>query len=171
MSPIHLETIPLFAGLTETEAGLVLEIFQEVSFAPGQTVVAEGDQGDEMFILIHGRVRVVKSMLLRGLDLPALAGKDARKVLAVLTGEMRPVFGEMALIDADTRSATVETVEKASFLKTDRDSFFALVEQHPALGCRLLTNLAKRLAVMVRSDNREVVKLTTALALVLASKR
>lgn len=171
MSSIHLETIPLFAGLTEQEANLVLAIFREVSFPPGQTVVAEGDQGDEMFVLIAGKVRVVKSMLLRGLDLPALTGKDARKVLAVLTGEMHPVFGEMALIDADTRSATVETLENSSFLKTSRDRFFALVEQHPALGCKLLMNLAKRLALMVRSDNREVVKLTTALALVLASKR
>jgi CRP/FNR family transcriptional regulator, cyclic AMP receptor protein len=171
MTSLRLDAIPLFADLDPDEASEVLPIFQEVSFPPGHTVVAEGEDGQEMFVLVSGKVRVVKSMLLRGLDLPALTGKDARKVLAVLTGETSPVFGEMALINAETRSATVETLETSVFLKTDRHGFFALIHRKPKLGCKLLANLAKHLADMVRASNHEVVKLTTALALVLAAKR
>ena len=171
MNGLKLETIPLFSGLGPLEVQTVLAIFEEVFYQPGQTVVAEGELSQDMFLLTSGKVRVVKSMLLTGLNLPALAGKDARKVLAVLTGEKCPVFGEMALINADPRSASVEALEPSVFLKTDRPRFFALVRSQPELGCKLLANLAKRLATMVRDSNLEVVKLTTALALVLAAKR
>ena len=57
------------------------------------------------------------------------------------------------------------------FLVTDHGRFFGLVRNDPALGAKLLTALCERLSHMVRSSNSEVMKLTTALALVLAGKR
>lgn len=168
MSAIRWNTIALFEGLEENELALVRPLFDELTVDKGQAVVAEGDKGSEMFVLVSGKVRVVKSMLLRGVDIPALTGQDPRKVLVVLTGETHPMFGEMALIDSDTRSATVETLEPSTFLKTDRERFFGLIEREPRLGCKLLVRIAARMSVMVRSSNHEVVKLTTALALLLS---
>ncbi|MBI4804976.1 MAG: cyclic nucleotide-binding domain-containing protein [Desulfovibrio sp.] len=171
MSTVRFESIPLFARLSPDEIDRVRPIFSERSFPPRTHVIVEGETGSEMFILVSGKVRIVKSMILPGIDIAALAGKDPSKVLATLTGEVQPLFGEMGLISDSPRSATVETLEAARFLVTDRERFFALVQADTGLGCKLLSALCERLADMVRSSNSEVMKLTTALTLLLSGKR
>jgi CRP-like cAMP-binding protein len=110
-------------------------------------------------------------MILEGLHLPLEEVRNPRKVLATVDGSHCPVFGEMALLDEDTRSATVETLEDSRFLKTGRNDFFELVGREPAVGCKLLTVLGRRLAANVRRSNAELIKLTTALALALSQSR
>lgn len=171
MNTVRFESIPLFARLSPEELDRVRPIFSQRSFPPRTRVIVEGDTGLEMYILISGKVRIVKSMILPGVDIAALAGKDPSKVLATLTGEVQPLFGEMGLISDAPRSATVETLEAARFLVTDRERFLALVETDTELGCKLLSSLCERLADMVRSSNGEVMKLTTALALLLSGRR
>lgn len=171
ISRLSLESVSLFAKLTPEEIDLVQPIFTERTFAPGARVIVENEAGNEMFVLMSGTVRIVKTMLLPGLDPAALPVKDARKVLATLTGETRPVFGEMGLVSDSPRSATVETLEQSLFLVTDRERFFGLVEKEPRLGARLFAALCERMAEMVRSSNGEVMKLTTALALLLSGRR
>ena len=168
MNIIHWERIALFKGLSDAELSVVSPIFEQVRFDAGHAVLSEGADGEDMYILTAGRVRIVKSMLLKGLD---LMGHEPRKVLATLSAEGYPVFGEMALIDDAPRSATVETLEPSVFLRTTRSRFFELTAAHPALGCTLLTAVSMRLAGMVRTSNSEVVKLTTALALLLQGNR
>lgn len=170
MSQVRWETISLFAKLDPREQELARGLFSRRDYPAGAVVVAEGEPGQEMFVLVSGRVRVVKSMLLPGLAPELFGASEARKVLATLTGENCPVFGEMSLVSDSPRSASVETTEDSSFLVADRDGFFGLAGREPALGCKLLTALCGQLAEMVRSSNAEVVKLTTALALVLSAK-
>lgn len=168
MNAIRWEKIALFAGLSSTELEMVSPMFEQVRFKAAHTVLTEGEDGEDMYILVQGKVRIVKSMLLKDLD---LKGHEPRKVLATLTGDNYPVFGEMALIDDAPRSATVETLEPSLFLRIHRERFFDLAARHPELGCKLLAAVGKRLAGMVRTSNSEVVKLTTALALLLQGQR
>jgi len=163
--------IALFKGLCQTDLEQVRPIFDQRTLPPGTPVITEGETGQEMFVLVRGKVRIVKAMLLPGLNVPLLDLKDPRKVLAELTGDCLPFFGEMGLLSDAPRSATVETVEQSDFLVTDRERFFALVQACPVLGCALLAALGERMADMVRTSNDEVVKLTTALALVLTGRR
>jgi CRP-like cAMP-binding protein len=107
-------------------------------------------------------------MLLSEVAIPIPGLQNSRKVLATLESDRFPFFGEMALLDKDVRSASVETLEPAQFLKTNRDAFFALTTSHPRIGVLLLTNLGRLLAQNVRKGNREQIKLTTALALALS---
>lgn len=171
MTRLSLESIGLFAHLTAEERELVRPIFIERAYPANSRVITENEAGQELFILVSGKVRIVKTMLLPGLDSDVLAVKDPSKVLATLTGQTNPVFGEMGLVSDCPRSATVETLEESSFLVTDRERFFGLVEREPRLGSRLLASLCERMAEMVRSSNAEVMKLTTALALILSGKR
>lgn len=168
MNIIHWEKIALFKGLSDSEIDVVRPIFEQVRFDAGQAVLEEGADGEDMYVLVAGKVRIVKSMLLKNLD---LMGHEPRKVLATLNGDAYPMFGEMALIDDAPRSATVETLEPSVFLRATRERFFELAAAHPVLGCKLLTAVGMRLAAMVRTSNSEVVKLTTALALLLQGKR
>ncbi|MDY7002107.1 MAG: cyclic nucleotide-binding domain-containing protein [Thermodesulfobacteriota bacterium] len=170
MKDFQWKDIALFADMAEDNLEKIKRIFSLVEVTAGEKVIQEGDTGDEMYILVKGRVRITKSMILKGMSLPFSDLQNTRKVLATLDGNLCPLFGEMALLDRDTRSATVETLESSEFLKTDRDSFFALVEKEPVIGCRLLTALGRRLTTTVRKNNGELVKLTTALALALSRK-
>lgn len=160
--------IALFEGFPEDWLKDVAAIFEQVDKAAGDTLIEEGDPGDELYILIHGKVRVSKAMLAKGMNLPIMDLNDPRKVLATLDDSSYPVFGEMALIDQDLRSATIAVLEDSRFLVTDRDRFFELVEKNPALGNRLLVVIGKRLAATIRRNNAELVKLSTALALALS---
>jgi CRP-like cAMP-binding protein len=166
----HLQSIRLFEGLGPDEIAKVEPIFSERSFPAHKKVIVEGEGGDEMFVLVSGTVRIVKSMVLPGVDIASLAGKDPSKVLATLTAEARPFFGEMGLVSDSPRSATVETLAPSRFLVTDRERFYGLVSREPELGCKLLSALCERMADMVRSSNAEVMKLTTALALLLSGR-
>lgn len=171
MSHIEWSRIPLFQGLSEEWTSKAAAIFELVDIPAGRNLLEEGEEGDELYILVAGRVRIIKSMLLQGMNIPLLEASSPFKVLATLDSSEYPIFGEMALLDHDIRSATVAVIEDARFLQTSRDRFFQLVEQEPQLGCRLLGILGKRLAATVRRTNTELIKMTTALALALARTR
>ena len=61
----------LFAGLTAEELAAIHPAFETVELPAGREVIVEGEPGDEMFILVAGRVRVSKSM-------PAMRGCCSR---------------------------------------------------------------------------------------------
>ncbi|MDD3312065.1 cyclic nucleotide-binding domain-containing protein [Pseudodesulfovibrio sp.] len=162
------ESISLFKDLTPDMLEKVKPLFDVRGVEAGRNLVSEGEPGDEMFILIRGQVRITKSMLLGGMNLPIMEAGDPRKVLATLDERDYPIFGEIALVDRDIRSATVQVLSDAEFLVTDRDRFFALVEREPGVGARLILALARRMARTVRHGNAELVKVSTALALALS---
>lgn len=163
-------SIALFSDLSDAELDLVKPLFREMRVEANACVICEGELGETAFVLVEGKVRVTKSMLVKGMQIPLAELRDSKKTLAVLDGAARPVFGEMALLDRDVRSASVETLESSLFLVLDHVRFFELVEREPALGVKLLSGIARRLAAVVRKNNQELVKLTTALALALSRR-
>ena len=160
--------IALFEGFSDQWIEDVSRIFDRLDKAAGEVLIEEGETGDELFILIAGKVRVSKAMLAKGMHLPIMDMDDPRKVLATLDDSSYPVFGEMALIDEDLRSATITVLEDSRFLVTSRKRFFDLVEKNPGLGNRMLMVIGRRLAATIRRNNGELIKLSTALALALS---
>jgi len=171
MSECRLEDVSLFKSLSADETRAVREAFTTETLAAGKNLITEGETGDDMFILVSGRVRVSKSMVMAGLNAPILETDDPRKVLATLDAGDFPFFGEMALLDRERRSATVTAVEESCFLRITRDAFFDLIKSNPELGSKLLMALCRRLASVVRRNNAEIIKLTTALALLISRKK
>lgn len=162
------QSIPLFQNLSKEELRQVKPIFANIAVRSGTEIISEDAEGDEMFILVNGKVRITKAMLMKGMSLPLGEIKNSSKVLANLDDSSYPMFGEIALLDRDQRSATVTVVEDSEFLITDRIKFFEFVEAHPATGGKLLITIGKRLTATIRRNNNELVKLTTALALALS---
>ncbi len=160
----------LFVGLGQEELDAVRPAFDTVELPAGRDVIVEGAPGDDMFLLVSGKVRVRKSMVLKGVAAPAIAAEAGDKTLAELTDAQSPFFGEMALLDRDIRSASVTCLTDCAFLRIDRDRFFDFLEKRPDIGVRLVLALARRLARVVRKNNGDIVKLTTALALVLSRR-
>ncbi len=104
-------------------------------FEDGTHIFREGESGDYACLLLEGRVKICK----RGAD-----GRN--KVLAMLgPGSM---FGEMALLEDKTRSASALAVGRCRLYVLDRDVLFALIRLHPSFTLWMLETMSRRLRRM-----------------------
>jgi len=120
--------VPLFAGCTKRELGLIAGIADEIVQPEGSTVMVEGRRGREFCILVTGTADVSR----RGAHLATLADGD--------------FFGEIALLLDAPRSATVTATSDVRLLVIDKVPFQRLVREAPAIQGKLLAALASRLA-------------------------
>lgn len=97
----------------------------------GRAVFREGEEGDQMFIIQAGRVKVARS----------IAGKE--QILAVLgKGDF---FGEMALLTKTRRTATVTALEPVRLLAFDREGFLNMINKNPKIALNVIDKLCRRL--------------------------
>ena len=122
----------IFEALSEEEASAIMQMARMVNHPARHTVFQEGEPGDHLLVVMHGRVKV---------SLVSPDGKEA--ILSIL--EPGDVFGEMALLDGEPRSATVTTMEKCSFLVLWRQDFLPFLERNPQVSLKLLAALSRRL--------------------------
>jgi CRP/FNR family cyclic AMP-dependent transcriptional regulator len=126
-----LKQIPLFSGLSDQELEHVEASATAKTYGKGTIIINEGDAGSSMFLLMQGKVKVYVS---------DAVGKEY--VLAVLgPGEY---VGELALLDDEPRTASVETEEQSTFLVIQKEDFLRLLHDHPSIQFKLLLNLARR---------------------------
>jgi CRP-like cAMP-binding protein len=122
-----LATLPLFEGCPARDLAVIGALFDEVTVDRGTVLVREGTPGLECFFVVSGTARVT----LRG---------DA-------LGEARPgdAIGELALLDAAPRAATVVADTAMTLLTLDPRAFSELIGSHPTVLRRLLAATAMRL--------------------------
>ncbi|MCC7542480.1 MAG: Crp/Fnr family transcriptional regulator [Deltaproteobacteria bacterium] len=102
------------------------------AYAVGEVLFREDEQGEHMYVIQTGRVRISK-------DLHGVA-----KTIAILgPGEF---FGEMAILNDKPRTATADVVEEARLLVIDARTFEAMVLGNAEIAVRLIKKLARRLA-------------------------
>ena len=107
---------------------------QTVAFKAGDTIIAEGDDGDTAFSIVTGAVEVSIGQ-----------GAKARTVGVLNAGE---VFGEMCLIEPGPRSATVKAATDVECLATSYDEFIGAIEDHPDRAAAFMKTLVRRLRQM-----------------------
>lgn len=95
------------------------------SFDAGQTIFAEGDRGDGAYLVIEGKVKVV-----------ALSANSEEILLGNL--EEGEIFGEMALIDAKPRSASVVALTPCKMAFISKKAFAEFTQVRSELGLRLM---------------------------------
>lgn len=95
-------------------------------------VVSQGEPALALFAIMRGRLKV------------ASCGPDGRDTVLGIMAEGE-VFGEVALLDGGTRSATCTAVEPCELLVIERAQFLQLLETSPAISIKLLDVLAGRL--------------------------
>jgi CRP-like cAMP-binding protein len=121
-----LKNAPFFAGLAPADLDGVLAVGQPVSFEPGQPIVEQGDAGDGMYIIVSGMAEV------------DVGGRFHK----LTTGNF---FGEMALVSAGKRMATVKAVEQVDALKIPAEAFQTFLQDHPAVALSMLRSVVERL--------------------------
>ncbi len=154
----------LFRGLSKEKIEKVLTLCKEVRFHKNQVIMEEGALGDVIYIIIEGTVEVAKSLILEEAD-----GDDniANKVFTKLRAREHPVFGEIALLEESERTATIKAITDCVFYEIKKDNFLKLAEADQELGYRIMLNLARIVSCRLRKANEDVIKLTTALSIVL----
>jgi len=128
----HFKNIPLFSELTNQEIQLIVTYSKEYRYPKGSIVFHEGDPGDFLLIILSGRVKVV------------LFGEGEKEVILAILGP-GSFFGEMAVLDATPRSATVLTLEPSLFLHIDQGKFSSLIKKYPQLAWKIMKHLTSRL--------------------------
>ena len=149
----HLAGSPLFQEIADRQAVEDLAAaFELRQVAAGTLVLREGDEGDAMFVIKQGRVRIEKHT-------PA---QDSYTV-TFLDENGTAFFGELALLDRDQRSASVVAETDCQFLVISRARFEAFGDRHPAAGLVVTRKIARNLAARLRRANKDIVTLFTAL--------
>ncbi len=123
-----LRQVPLFAGCTKRELSRISTLADELALPQGTTLISEGKQGHEFFVLVEGEVEIEA----RGRQLTSL--------------EKGAFFGEMALISARPRNATVTATSPVRVLVVHEQTFRALLRDSPDIQLKVLQTLADRAA-------------------------
>ena len=126
-----LRSLPMFADMPHTKLKLLAFASDRVSFAPGETLFAQGDDGDAAFIVIDGRAEVLVSA----------GGSDT--VVAELGSN--DFVGEMAIISDMPRTATVRATSPLTTLRIRKEHMMQMVHESSELALAVLREVVERL--------------------------
>jgi serine/threonine protein phosphatase PrpC/CRP-like cAMP-binding protein len=130
--------VPIFGDLSYQQLVRILNLARQMPMQAGQTVFAEGDEGNELFVVLRGKIE-----LSRGGVVVAVLGEGAH-------------LGEMALIDASPRSTTGRALEDGKLLAIARDDFYQILRREPPLAVKLLLSFLQILAKRLRQTTADL---------------
>lgn len=132
----ELARLPLFQGLPGQDLTAILTLGELRTFPPGDIILRQGELGAEMYILLTGQVEVDRR----------LGGHGPRFLRLVL--EAGEFFGEMGLLEAKARTATVVAIEHTECLVLTRPQLDHLLRTYPDLALAMLTTMSRRLRAL-----------------------
>ncbi len=127
-----LRNVPIFNDLDETELVKITKLGVRKKYKKGSIVLLEEETGSALFVIVSGKVKIVRS------------DDDGREVILAMLGES-DFFGEMAILDGLARSASVVAIMKTELFMIHRRDFLKLLHDFPAIGVSLLKELTMRL--------------------------
>lgn len=127
-----LQNVPIFADLEEPELKKIEKLGLRKKYKRGNIVVLEKEMGAALFVIITGKVKIVRT------------DEDGREVILSIFGAGE-FFGEMSLLDGLARSASVVALAKAELFMIHRRDFLKLLHEHPQVTISLLGELTTRL--------------------------
>lgn len=128
---LFLKGVPLFASLSPADLKQVASIATEETFQDGDVIAYEGEQGDAMFVIISGEVRVCLM-------------KDGHEV-EVARRSSGEYVGELSIINREPRIATLIAAGDVRTLCIDQKSFEGLIRERPDVSLVVIRVLSKRL--------------------------
>ncbi len=137
---IYLKRVPLFAELQTRELAAIASIAVHNTYSSGTTIILEGEPGESLFLILRGKVSVIKGL-----------GTPQELSLAELGPE--EFFGEMSLFDREPRSASVLAMEETEVLELDKFQFEEIMRQFPKIAiqaCRVLCGRLRGLQEKLR---------------------
>ncbi len=128
----HVSSIPFFGDLPDEQIEDLCMIIADQVFNRGQIVFSEGDDGTGFYVVISGRVNILK------------LSPEGKEQSRHIFGPGDP-FGEAAVFSGQHFPANAEAMEESRIFFFPRDSFAKLIEKNPSLALNMLAILSKRL--------------------------
>jgi CRP-like cAMP-binding protein len=122
----------LFRSLSEADRAAVAAQMREASYEPGQLIFSRGDPGDEMHLVVEGRIRL--SLL-----------SPEGKVLSLGHAGLGDIFGEIAALDGQARTADATALTPVTTMMLGRRSLGRLLESRPQLAQASISFVCRRL--------------------------
>ncbi len=122
----------VFQGVAVEAAEPVAEALERLDLPRGTTVFSEGEPGDSLFIILDGKVKIVRR-----------AADGRENVLSVMGPSDQ--FGELSIFDPGPRTATATALTDVSLAKMSQQALLPWIDAHPEIGVQLLQVLARRL--------------------------
>ncbi len=133
LAPLELlARVPVFSTLAEPELGRVAQVTVTRRFAPQHVIFREGDTSDTCYVVARGHARAIREHA------------DGRQLTLAHFGP-GDIFGELAMIDDEARSATVETLDQVDAVAILGADFRRLLSEHPDIAVKLVVSLGRRL--------------------------
>jgi CRP-like cAMP-binding protein len=138
-----LQSVALFWDLSKEELGYISEKMIARHYESGNYIFLEDSEGEQCFFVVQGSVKVTR------------LSKDGREVILAMLNEGE-FFGEMALLDGESRSANVIALEETEVLTLNREDFLVVLHDYPQIAIQLLKEMAHRL----RKSDRHIASLS-----------
>jgi CRP/FNR family transcriptional regulator len=136
-----LRRVPILSGLSDDELREVADLAIPRTFEGGTRVFHEGDQSDSCYIVRSGDLRVTREHT------------DGRAIALATLGP-GDMFGELAMLDGHTRSASVEAVTDSQLLALAAPDMRRLLSANPSITVKIVAELTRRL----RETNERVAR-------------
>ncbi len=127
-----LRNVPIFNELSDQELEKIAALGVRKKYKKGSIILLEEETGAALFVIISGKVKIVRM------------DDDGREVILSILGES-DFFGEMAILDGLTRSASVVATSKSELFMIHRRDFLKLLNDYPMVAIALLRELTGRL--------------------------
>jgi len=124
--------VPFFRDLSDTVLTRIATLAQHKIFRKDALVVMEEETGQTLFILMDGQVKITRTT------------EEGREVVLAVMGQ-GDFFGELSILDGQSRSATVRATSDSEILLIYRNDFLQLLESNPNIAINLLRELALRI--------------------------
>lgn len=124
--------VPIFSDLPEDTIEQISQVGVKKNYNKDTIILMEEDESGALFIIVSGKVKVSRT------------SNDGREVILNILSES-DIFGEMALLDGLTRSATVTAMEDSELFIIQRNQFLEFLKEHPEISIALMQELSKRL--------------------------
>ncbi len=129
---IILKSVNLFSKIPESTLLSIATQLREVQYDEGQTIITQGDLGTSMYILVRGAVEVIIN----------------DHVIA--TQREIDIFGELAALDPEPRSATIKTTQETLVFEISSTLIYNLISEYPSVARGIIKILCNRIR-----DNNE----------------
>jgi SulP family sulfate permease len=147
LAEVPLENQEIFQGFDETDLEAVRQITSIRTYRQGEVMVHQGDAGRELYVISKGEASVRLRM------------KETGREIRVITFSAGTIFGELALLDATVRAATVRADTEVRCRMLALEGFEALSRTHPQAAIKLTRNIARELAGRLRNLHKVISEL------------
>ncbi|MBM4055020.1 MAG: Crp/Fnr family transcriptional regulator [Planctomycetes bacterium] len=135
----HLKNVPLFNSLTNEQLKILFEAGITKNFPKERIIVYQHDPGDTFYIVVTGKVKIT------------LLNEDGKEIVLSLLKE-GDFFGEMSLLDNETRSASAVAIENTTLFLLTRIQFHKLIATYSDI----LTKIFKEICARLRHANEKI---------------